>query len=127
MRDGYEDWEFTIALGRAGFRAAVVPETLFNYRTRDDGLMMSRSTYMHGALWRRIRDKHRDAYRLPALLELWWKTRNEPGRLRLIEALGILAIANFAPNSWFTALTHAARSRRIASNGRDSQAPVRQS
>ncbi|HEX5779207.1 MAG TPA: glycosyltransferase family A protein [Xanthobacteraceae bacterium] len=127
MRDGYEDWEFTIALGRAGFRAAVVPETLFNYRTRDDGLMMSRSTYMHGALWRRIRDKHRDAYRLPALLELWWKTRNEPGRLRLIEALGILAIANFAPNSWFTALTHVARSRRIAPNAQDTQTPVRQS
>lgn len=122
MRDGYEDWEFTIALGRAGFRAAVVPEILFNYRTRDDGLMMSRSTYMHGVLWRRIRDKHRDAYRLPALLKLWWQTRNEPGRLRLVEALGILAIANFAPNSWFTALTHAARSRRIAAN----RHPVRQ-
>jgi hypothetical protein len=82
---------------------------------------------MHGVLWRRIRDKHRDAYRLPALLKLWWETRSEPGRLRLVEALGILAIANFAPNSWFTALTHAARSRRIASNGGDATSPVRQS
>jgi glycosyltransferase involved in cell wall biosynthesis len=126
MRDGYEDWEFTIALGRAGFKAVVVPEILFNYRTRDDGLMMSRSTYMHGTLWRRIRNKHRDAYRLPALLKLWWKTRNEPGRLRLVEALGILTIANFAPNSWFTALTHVARSRRIASSTQDVPTPVRQ-
>jgi glycosyltransferase involved in cell wall biosynthesis len=114
MRDGYEDWEFTIALGRAGYSAVVVPKVLFNYRTRGDGLMMSRSTFMHGVLWRRIRDKHRDAYRLPAVLKLWWRTRAEPGRLRLVEALGILAIANFAPNSWFTALTHLARSRRIA-------------
>jgi glycosyltransferase involved in cell wall biosynthesis len=127
MRDGYEDWEFTIALGRAGFRAVVVPEILFNYRTRDDGLMMSRSTYMHGALWRRIRDKHRDAYKLRTLLKLWWNTRSEPGRLRLIEALGILAVANFAPNSWFTALTHAARSRRIVSSAQDVSTPVRQS
>lgn len=126
MRDGYEDWEFTIALGRAGFKAVVVPEILFNYRTRDDGLMMSRSTYMHGTLWRRIRDKHRDAYRLPALLKLWWITRNEPGRLRLVEALGILTIANFAPNSWFTALTHVARSRRIASSAKDVPTTVRQ-
>jgi glycosyltransferase involved in cell wall biosynthesis len=116
MRDGYEDWEFTIALGRAGYRGLVVPKVLFNYRTRDDGLMMSRSTYMHGALWKRIREKHREAYRLSALLKLWWKTRSEPGRLRLPEALAILAIATFAPNSWFTALTHFARSRRIASS-----------
>jgi glycosyltransferase involved in cell wall biosynthesis len=116
MRDGYEDWEFTIALGRAGYRGLVVPRVLFNYRTRDDGLMMSRSTYMHGVLWRRIREKHREAYRLPALLRLWWSTRSEPGRLRLPEALAILAIATVAPNSWFTALTHFARSRRIASS-----------
>lgn len=118
MRDGYEDWEFTIALGRAGYRAVVVPEILFNYRTREDGLMMGRSTYMHGVLWRRIRDKHRDAYRLAAVLKLWRDTRSEPGRLSLAEALGILMIANFAPESWFTALTHLARSRRVAADQR---------
>ena len=121
MRDGYEDWEFTIRLGRAGYYAVVVPKILFNYRTRDDGLMMSRSTYMHGALWRRIRAKHHDAYRLPALLKLWWRSRAVPGQLRLPQALVILFIATFAPNSWFTALTHFARTRRI---GADSRKPA---
>ena len=124
MRDGYEDWEFTIRLGRAGYGGLAVPKVLFNYRTRDDGLMMSRSTYMHGTLWRRIRDKHRDAYRLPALLKLWWQTRSVPGQLRLPQALAILAIATFAPNSWFTAFTHYVRSRRIGADAHEAAASV---
>jgi GT2 family glycosyltransferase len=125
MRDGYEDWEFTIRLGRAGFNSFVVPKILFSYRTRDDGLMMSRSTYMHGTLWRRIRAKHREAYRLPALLSLWWRTRAVPGQLRLAQALVILSIATFAPNSWFTALTHLARKRRIGSEPHKTPVPAR--
>jgi glycosyltransferase involved in cell wall biosynthesis len=124
MRDGYEDWEFTIRLGRAGYGAVVAPKILFNYRTRDDGLMMSRSTFMHGTLWRNIRAKHREAYRLPALLKLWWQTRAEPGQLRLAHALIILSIATYAPNSWFTALTHLARSRRIGSEPGEAAMPV---
>jgi glycosyltransferase involved in cell wall biosynthesis len=124
MRDGYEDWEFTIRLGRAGYGAVVVPKILFNYRTRDDGLMMSRSTFMHGTLWRRIRAKHREAYRLPALLKLWWQTRAMPGQLRLPHALIILCVATFAPNSWFTALTHLARSRRIGSEPSEAAVPA---
>jgi glycosyltransferase involved in cell wall biosynthesis len=113
MRDGYEDWEFTIRLGLAGYRGLAVPKVLFNYRTREDGLMMGRSTYLHGLLWRKIREKHRKAFRLRAIVALWWRTRETPGRLRLIEALVILAVANFAPNSWFTAMTHMARMRRV--------------
>lgn len=119
MRDGYEDWEFTIRLGLADYTGLVVPKVLFNYRTRDDGLMMGRSTYMHGSLWKKIREKHHDAYRLPAILRLWWRTRSVPGRLTLVEALGILAITKFAPNHWFTALTHFARTRRIAQDRRE--------
>lgn len=114
MRDGYEDWEFTVSLGRAGFEGIAVPKVLFSYHTRDDGLMMSRSTYMHGALWARIRKKHRDAYRLPGLLRLWWRSRSIPGRLSLIEALAILGMATLLPSSWFTALTHFVRTRRVA-------------
>jgi GT2 family glycosyltransferase len=116
MRDGYEDWEFNIALGRAGYRGVVVRKILFTYRTRGDGLMMSRSTYMHGILWQHIREKHRDLYRLPALLKLWWTTRSIPGRLSLLEAFAILALVALLPNAWFTRLTHFARARRIARN-----------
>jgi hypothetical protein len=39
----------------------------------------------------------------------------------LPEALAILAVATFAPNSWFTALTHFARSRRIVSSAVDAE------
>jgi glycosyltransferase involved in cell wall biosynthesis len=124
MRDGYEDWEFTIRLGRAGYSGIVVPKVLFNYRTRDDGLMMSRSTYMHGTLWRRIREKHCNAYRLPALVKLWSRTRSVPGQLGLPQALAILAIATFVPNSWFTAFTHFVRGRRISQESHKSTVSV---
>jgi glycosyltransferase involved in cell wall biosynthesis len=122
MRDGYEDWEFTIRLGLAGYDGLVVSKVLFNYRTRDDGLMMSRSTFMHGVLWQHIRERHSSAYRLPAVLKLWWDTRSRFGKIGLPIALGILTIAKIAPNSWFTVLTHFARLRRVP---RDiSDAPV---
>lgn len=114
MREGYEDWEFTIALGLAGYEGVAVPEVLFNYHTRDDGLMMSRSTYMHGILWNRIRAKHAKAYRLPALLRLWRSSRETDGQLSLLRAFAIYGMATLLPNSWFTALTHFMRSRRIA-------------
>jgi glycosyltransferase involved in cell wall biosynthesis len=114
FREGYEDWEITVALGRAGYSGIVVPKVLFIYLNRQDGLMMSRSTHMHGVLWARIRRKHQELYRLPRLLKLWWRDRTVPGQLSLPFALAVLAMVTFLPDAWFTALTHWQRLRRQA-------------
>jgi glycosyltransferase involved in cell wall biosynthesis len=113
MREGYEDWEFTVALGRAGYGCVVIPKTLFIYCTRGDGLMMSRSFRMHAELWRRMRVKHKELYRLPALLSLWWRSRSQPGRVSLVRALALLALATFLPDRWFSALVYSVRQSRL--------------
>ena len=113
MLEGYEDWEFTVALGRAGYSCIVIPKTLFIYCTRGDGLMMSRSFRMHAELWRRMRVKHKELYRLPALLSLWWRTRSQPGRISLARALALLALATFLPDRWFSALVYSVRQSRL--------------
>jgi glycosyltransferase involved in cell wall biosynthesis len=113
MREGYEDWEFTVALGRAGYRCIVIPKTLFIYMTRGDGLMMSRSFRMHAELWRRMRTKHSELYRLPTLLSLWWRTRSQPGKVSLVRALALLALATFLPDRWFSAIVYSVRQSRL--------------
>ena len=114
FRQGYEDWEITVALGKAGYDGVVVPKILFFYLNRRDGLMMSRSTHMHNKLWAQIRTKHSDLYGFPALLRLWWRSRAIPGQLSLTFALAALSMATFLPESWFAALTHWLRARRQA-------------
>lgn len=114
MREGYEDWEFTIALAAAGYRALVIPRPLFTYRVSNEGLLLRLSSRMHAELWRHIRVKHRDIYRLPALIRLWWATRNIPGDLRLTRAINLLIMAALLPDAWFSALIHRVRAFKMA-------------
>ncbi|MGE3150877.1 MAG: glycosyltransferase family 2 protein [Pseudorhodoplanes sp.] len=112
FREGYEDWEITIAFGNAGYTGVAVPKLLFIYVNRNDGLMMSRSTHMHGILWGRIRRKYRHLYSLPSIIGLWWRDRSLPGQMSLPFALAVLTAVSFLPNAWFTTLTHWRRLRR---------------
>jgi glycosyltransferase involved in cell wall biosynthesis len=114
MREGYEDWEFTIAMGEAGYRCLVIPKPLFTYRVSNEGLLLRMSSKMHAELWRRMRVKHRNLYRLPSVLRLWWQGRNEPGDLTLWRALNLLTMANVLPDSWFSALVHRVRAMKMA-------------
>jgi glycosyltransferase involved in cell wall biosynthesis len=114
MREGYEDWEFTIALAAAGYQALVIPRPLFTYRVSNEGLLLRLSSRMHAELWRRIRIKHRDIYRLPALIRLWWATRHIPGDLHLTRAINLLIMAALLPDAWFSALIHRVRALKMA-------------
>lgn len=109
MREGYEDWEFLIALGRAGYRCAIVPKPLFVYWMREDGHWMTDGFGRHAMLWRRIREKHHEMYRPAALLRLWWSSRLEPGTMTLSRAVVLLAMAKFLPDAW----VHAIRAYRL--------------
>lgn len=70
MRDGYEDWEFSIRLVLAGWRGVRIPRPLFVYYVSPDGMLMSRSARQHGRLWRHIIARHHDVYALAALRKL---------------------------------------------------------
>jgi glycosyltransferase involved in cell wall biosynthesis len=114
MREGYEDWEFTIAVAAAGYRCLVIPKPLFTYRVSNDGLLLRMSSNMHAQLWSRMRRKHRDLYRLPNVLRLWWTSRDQQGELTLMKAINLLAMAKLLPDQWFSALIHRVRAFKMA-------------
>jgi hypothetical protein len=61
MRKGFEDWEFYIRLLKEGGNAYVIPETLFNYRTKEDSTT-TRANKVKYELSYYIYSKHKDLY-----------------------------------------------------------------
>jgi glycosyltransferase involved in cell wall biosynthesis len=117
MRDGYEDWEFPLRIAIAGYRGIGVKQPLYNYRVSPGGLLFGRSTGLHSRLWRDIREKHKDVYRFPAIIRLWWKTRDGTGRVPLIRGLCQYTAARFLPDAWLDNLIGALRRRRLLGVG----------
>ena len=78
------------------------------------GMMMSHSSQRHAALWRKIRTKHRNLYRLPNLIRLYRQSRRGPAEASLLRTFGALALTNILPDAWFSTVIHSMRSRRLA-------------
>lgn len=116
MIDGYEDWEFNLRLIHAGYQGIEIPKPLFLYNVSMTGMMMSHSSSRHAALWRKIRTKHRDLYRLSNLIRLYRESRRRPGLASLLRTFGALALTNILPDAWFSAIIHSMRSRRLAAS-----------
>lgn len=87
MRDGYEDWEFSIRLALAGFNGIEIAEPLFAYFVSSKGMLMSRSARMHGTLWRRILKRHRDSYRFKNLRKMYRQGAGNRNRFGLMTGL----------------------------------------
>jgi glycosyltransferase involved in cell wall biosynthesis len=101
MRDGYggyADWDFNIHLSIARFRAIRIDKPLFIYWVRPDGMLVSLSARMHGTIWRYIRKKYRDEYRISALYTRWREQRSISSAVR---AAGLLLLATALPLRWF--------------------------
>ena len=86
-------------------------------------MLLRLSSKMHAEFWRRMRVKHREIYRFPALMRLWWTTRDIPGELRLTRAINLLVMATLLPDAWFSALIHRVRAFKMARNRTHSAAP----
>ena len=117
MHDGMEDWEFNIRLLQAGFRGEEIAKPLLIYQVSREGMLMSRTARRHGTIWRYIRTKHRDLYRLSALLATWRACRTSPGQIAPLKAAALLALAKVLPESWFNRLFYhllvVTRARRV--------------
>lgn len=61
MKQGFEDWEFYIRLIELGGEAYVIPEVLFNYRSRKNSTT-ARANKIKYDLRRYILDKHQNLY-----------------------------------------------------------------
>jgi hypothetical protein len=67
-------------------------------------MLMSRAIRMHGTIWRHIRTKHADLYRIAALVQLWGATRATPSKVSAGTAAGLLLLAKLLPETWFNNL-----------------------
>jgi glycosyltransferase involved in cell wall biosynthesis len=108
MREGYEDWDFSLRLVGAGFRGIEVPKPLYVYVIADE-TQASRSSgvdkkLLYGKLWRQIRERHAASYRPLAMLKLWWETRDGTGRVPLWKGMAACALALLLPDAWFNRL-----------------------
>jgi cellulose synthase/poly-beta-1,6-N-acetylglucosamine synthase-like glycosyltransferase len=108
MRDGYEDWDFSLRLANAGYRAIEVPKPLYVYHIGDDA-GPSRSTgvdkkRLYGKLWRQIRTKHADDYRPATMLKLWRESKGSRGKVPLWKGLAAWVLANLLPDAIFNQL-----------------------
>jgi glycosyltransferase involved in cell wall biosynthesis len=104
MADGMEDWEFNIRLLQAGFGGIELAEPLLIYRVSGEGMLMSRTARRHGTIWRYIRTKHRELYRVPALIAAWRANKANPGEIAPLTAIGLLGLAKLLPEAWFNFL-----------------------
>jgi hypothetical protein len=77
-------------------------------------MMMSHSSQRHAALWRKIRGKHRDLYRLSNLIRLYRASPRGPSEASLMRTFGALFLTKVLPDAWFSAVIHSMRSRRLA-------------
>ena len=124
MRDGYEDWDFNIRLSNAGYRAIELPKPLHLYRVSSEGMLLSHCSARHAEIWRYIRRKHADLYRLPTILKLWSAGRGTH-YMKLPVALGILTLAQF-PDRMFTAIMGLYRFGRLFAQGWRGKTPSAQ-
>ena len=95
MRDGMEDWEFNIRLLREGYKGVEIPKPLFVYTVRPDGMLLSKSARSQATIWRRIRGKFPEQYRIATLVSTWRKSR--PGWWSTLRAVGLYTMARALP------------------------------
>jgi glycosyltransferase involved in cell wall biosynthesis len=108
MRDGYEDWDFSLRLARAGYRGIEVPKPLYVYHISDEA-RPSRSSgvdknLLYGELWRQIRTRHKDSYRPLAILRLWGESREGRRKVPLWKGMAAYALSLLLPDTLFNQL-----------------------
>ncbi len=124
MRDGYEDWEFTLRLSAHGYRGIEIPQPYYVYAMAREGMLLDRSSRVHAALWRSIRRKHPELYRPWAILSLWRRTRDGSGSISLAKGLAALFLTTILPDAWYSHLAVSLRRRHLLESNRPRYQPV---
>ena len=85
---GDEDWELWVRVVKAGYRGAIIPETLFYYRRRPDSLSRAIGRApVHDQQVRYLFRKHEDAYRAHLRDVLLWQDQRIAMALRQNDAV----------------------------------------
>lgn len=97
MREGYEDWDFNIRLGLAGFHGLRVTSPVFRYRVTSDG-MLSKSRNIHNRLWKTIQEKYADIYTVSGMWKIWVVSKENKALNNPAELIGLFILSRFLPN-----------------------------
>ena len=113
MRDGYEDWEFNLRLIFSGSLGIEIPKPLFLYTASTQGMLIGHSSRMHAALWRRIRNKHREFYRVSNIVRKYWENRTTRTEISVLRPLIALLLTSVLPDTWYNKVIRYIRSNRM--------------
>ncbi len=104
LRQGYEDWEFNIRLGRHGHHGLRIAQPLFHYRVSSSGMLISKSNRLHGLLWSEIQARHRSVYKPLNLYRLWREWADKPSHYPLALYFIWFGLHRLLPASAFSML-----------------------
>ena len=103
---------------KAGYSALVVSKPLYIYHVVPDSQTSSLSSSVHtkklyAELWRQIRSRHPESYRLFNMLRTWRTTRDGSGRVPLWKGLAGYTLALTLPDGVFNRLFSRFKRRRM--------------
>ena len=117
MKDGYEDWEFNVRLGRLGFFGEAIPKPVFHYKVSQSGMLLSKASKLHFTLWADIQARNLDVYSFRSLMSNWRKWRRHKSTYPLFVYFLWLFMSRIFPENimvkLFTFMLNFSHSRRV--------------
>ena len=77
MRQGYEDWELNIRLGKNNYFPIYIKEPLFHYRVSNSGMLNSISKKSHTQIFQYIKNKHYELYKIKSIIRIYYSWKNK--------------------------------------------------
>lgn len=111
MNHGYEDWEFNIKLGKAGYFPKHVSQPMFHYRVSKNGMLISKSNLIHGDIWKSIQKKHFELYSIMTIFRTWNDWKNKPSAHNLLLYFLLFLLHKTLPKKTFSILFRVMRGR----------------
>jgi len=84
MKLGYEDWDLNIKLGVNKIFGKRLPLPIFHYDVQDTGMLLSKSIKNHIKIWKSIKIKNSNIYKINILFYQWFLWRKKRSSYPLI-------------------------------------------
>ncbi len=97
MKLGYEDWDLNIKLGVKKIFGKRLPLPIFHYDVQDTGMLLSKSIKNHIKIWKSIKIKNSNIYKINSLCYQWFFWRKKRSSYPLIIFFAWYLIVNIMP------------------------------
>ena len=104
MRDGYEDWDFNIRLGALKIYGMRLDKPLFHYNVSSEGMLLSKSSKLHGKIWKYIMLKNKSLFKFKNIYRIWQEWKNKSSSYPLFIFFLWYLILKYFPEPFITKL-----------------------